>query len=71
MVERLIALRTNNGNYVTVVNGGGLGGPNDGPNAVAIHADAAVAGPWEEFHLVWLPGPNNLVSIPPLAGHLE
>jgi hypothetical protein len=60
MVERKIALKTYSGNYVTIVNGGGLGGPDNGPDAVALHSDAAVAGPWEKFQFVWIPGSNQI-----------
>jgi hypothetical protein len=47
----LVALKTADGHYLTVVNGGGLGGPNTGPYAVAIHTDAVQAGPWETFRV--------------------
>jgi hypothetical protein len=53
------ALKTNNGHYLTMVNGGGLGGPNTGPGAVAMHTDATVAGPWERFQLEWVGGTSN------------
>lgn len=49
-----ISLRTCDGHYVTVVNGGGLGGPNTGTNAVALHTDATKVGPWETFEIVWI-----------------
>jgi hypothetical protein len=49
-----VAMKTVDGHYVTVVNGGGLGGPNNGPNAVAIHTDATKFGPWETFHMEWV-----------------
>lgn len=49
-----IALKTINGHTLTIVNGGGLGGPNTGPNACAIHTDAIAVGPWETFTLEWL-----------------
>lgn len=41
------ALKTISGNYVTAVNGGGLGDPPGGTSA--IHTNATVAGPWEQF----------------------
>lgn len=53
-VRTPLALKTVNGNYLTIVNGGGLGGPNDGPGAVALHTDATNAGPWEMFELEWI-----------------
>ena len=42
-------LRTANGHYVTAVNGGGVGGPNDASSPV--HTDASWVGPWEELTL--------------------
>jgi hypothetical protein len=54
-----VSLRTNDGHFVTIVNGGGFGGPNSGPGVVALHTDAKIAGPWEQFRLEWLEG-NNL-----------
>jgi hypothetical protein len=48
------AIQTPSGNYLTVVNGGGLGGPDNGPEAVALHTDARAAGPWETFNVIWL-----------------
>ena len=48
------AFRTQNGHYVTAVNGGGLGGPDSGPGEVALHTDATKAGPWEMFTIVWV-----------------
>ncbi|HET8707471.1 MAG TPA: ricin-type beta-trefoil lectin domain protein [Pseudomonadales bacterium] len=44
-----LALRTSDGHFISVVNGGGLGGPNTGATAVPIHTDATRAGPWERF----------------------
>jgi hypothetical protein len=48
-----VALKTLDGHYLTVVNGGGLGGPNAGPTASALHTDATKVGPWETFEIVW------------------
>jgi hypothetical protein len=48
------AMQTARGNYITAVNGGGLGGPDTGPDAVALHTDATAAGPWETFTVIWL-----------------
>ncbi|MGC2029850.1 MAG: hypothetical protein WA642_07510 [Steroidobacteraceae bacterium] len=48
------AIQTASGNYLTAVNAGGLGGPDTGPAAVALHTDATAAGPWETFRIVWL-----------------
>jgi hypothetical protein len=41
-------IRTPNGDYLTAVNGGGIGGPNNIP----IHTDATSIGPWETFMLI-------------------
>ncbi|POZ59980.1 fascin domain-containing protein [Chromobacterium alticapitis] len=49
-----LALQTSNGHYLTAVNGGGLGGPNSGPYAVALHSDAKAKGAWETLYLVQL-----------------
>jgi hypothetical protein len=43
------ALQTASGQYVTAVNGGGIGGPNDG--TCPIHTDAKVPAQWEQFTL--------------------
>lgn len=53
------ALRTLTGNYVTAVNGGGIGGPNDGSSP--IHTDATSISGWETFRINFLP--NNQVTI--------
>jgi hypothetical protein len=42
-------IKTVNGNYVTAVNDGGIGGPND--NTSPVHTDATAAGPWERLLL--------------------
>jgi hypothetical protein len=49
-----LAFQTATGQYVTAVNGGGMGGPNANPYEV--HTDAKTAGQWEQFKLVWLSG---------------
>jgi hypothetical protein len=41
-------IQTANGRYLTAVNGGGIGGPNNVP----FHTDATVVGPWEKFSAV-------------------
>ena len=43
------AIRTINGNYVTAVNGGGMG---EAANKLPIHTDATRASTWEQFMLV-------------------
>jgi hypothetical protein len=58
------ALRTSSGNYLTAVNGGGIGGPNDGSSP--IHTDAKSISDWETFRLTFLP--NNQVTISTQSG---
>jgi len=41
------ALKTFSGNYVTAVNSGGVGGPNDA--SCPIHTDATQIGDWEQY----------------------
>jgi hypothetical protein len=49
--NKTATVQTPNGRYLTAVNGGGLGGPNNTP----IHTDARAIGPWESFQLVpWM-----------------
>lgn len=43
-----VGIRTFNGNYVTAVNGGGMG---EDANALPIHTDAVVAQDWEKFQI--------------------
>ncbi|WP_052941412.1 fascin domain-containing protein [Chromobacterium subtsugae] len=62
-----LALQTSNGHYLTAVNGGGLGGPNNGPSAVALHSDAKTKGGWETLYLVQLP--NGRVAFRTTAGY--
>ena len=68
------SIQTNNGvNYVTAVNGGGLGGPDAGTSLVALHSDATGAGPWERFKLILQPpgqqiGPGMTFALQTAAG---
>lgn len=48
------AIQTQTGNFITAVNGGGLGGPNYGSNATALHTDATTPEAWETFSMVWV-----------------
>ena len=59
------ALLTVNGDYITAVNGGNMGGPNDSSSPV--HTDAAVPGPWEALRI--LPQPNGKVAIQTATGN--
>lgn len=54
-----VTIQTINGNYLTAVNGGGVGGPNTGPLSAAIHTDATSIGPWETFTCVRVAPPNR------------
>jgi hypothetical protein len=46
----VFALQTSDGvNYLTAINGGGVGGPNN--TTCPIHTDQTKAGPWEKFSL--------------------
>ena len=56
-----VTIRTSNGRLVTAVNGGGVGGPDDGPGSAALHTDVAspTPGPWETFECVAV-GPDRL-----------
>jgi len=63
------AIQTASGNYLTAVGGGGLGGPDYGPAAVALHTDATVAGPWETFTVHWLDASYTRFSLQTVDGH--
>lgn len=43
-----VGIMTYNGNYVTAVNGGGMG---EDANALPVHTDAAVVQDWEKFRI--------------------
>lgn len=45
-----VGIRTYNGNYVTAVNGGGMG---EDANALPIHTDAVVVQDWEKFEILF------------------
>lgn len=47
--KQTFALKANDGNYVTAVNGGGIGGPNDATSP--LHTDATQIGAWEALTL--------------------
>jgi hypothetical protein len=52
-------IKTPAGTFLTAVLGGGVGGPNSGPNAAAIHTDAKTIGAWETFTCV-TQAPNTI-----------
>ncbi|MGA2778146.1 MAG: hypothetical protein ABSF94_11350 [Steroidobacteraceae bacterium] len=45
-------IQSANGSLLLATNGGGIGGPNSGNTATALHTDATKQGPWELFTLV-------------------
>ncbi|HTD57093.1 MAG TPA: hypothetical protein VK670_17010 [Silvibacterium sp.] len=59
------ALLTMNGHYVTAVNGGGIGGPND--FTAPVHTDTTKIGPWERLILDFLP--DSKVTVRTSTGH--
>jgi hypothetical protein len=46
----------NGKNFLSAINGGGLGGPEAGPGTVALHTDSRSANGWETFKLILQPG---------------
>ena len=64
-----VALKTVNGHTITVVNEGGLGGPNNGPGAVALHTDATTVGPWERFTVEWLDSEQRRFALKTVNGN--
>jgi hypothetical protein len=63
------AIQTASGNYLTAVNGGGLGGPDSGPDAVALHTDAIVATKMETFTVVWLDSTYTKFALQTIRGN--
>ena len=61
------ALRTVNGNYVTAVNGGGMGGPNE--STCPFHTDATHGSAWEEFTVVPVSRPEGTVALRTVNGN--
>jgi hypothetical protein len=47
-------IETSGGFILSATNGGGIGGPDNGPSVAALHTDARQAGPWEAFTLIVL-----------------
>ncbi len=74
MAQFVGPIGTSNGvNYLTAVNGGGLGGPDSGTALVALHTDATAAGSWEIFKLILQPpgqaiGPGMTFALQTAAG---
>jgi hypothetical protein len=45
----IVNIKTVDGHFLTAVDGGGVGGPDSGPQSAAIHTDATSRGSWETF----------------------
>jgi len=58
------ALQTADGEFLTAVNGGGIGGPPDARGFSQLHTNAENIGPWERFHLVKLGGGEIALRTP-------
>jgi hypothetical protein len=56
------ALQTPSGNYVTAVNGGGIGGAND--SSAPIHTDAKTIGEWERMRLNFASDARVTITLP-------
>lgn len=65
---RRIAITTIDGHFLTAADGGGYGGPNTGPGAVALHSDAGRADVWEKFDWVWLDEKHSKFALRTMAG---
>jgi hypothetical protein len=65
----IAAIQTATGNYLTAVNGGGLGGPTTGPTSVPLHTDATAAGPFETFTIIWLNSTYTQFALQTYDGH--
>ena len=62
-----VAIRTSSGRLLTVVNNGGLGGPNDASSI--IHTDAKAVGPWEKFTLKMLDASKMTYALQTMSGN--
>ena len=61
------AIRTPSGNYVTAVNGGGMGDP---PYMLSpIHTNARLIGPWEQFRIYWIDPLRQRFALQTANGH--
>jgi hypothetical protein len=63
------AIRTADGHYLTMVNGGGLGGPNLGPSVAPLDTDSTKAGEWERFTIAWLNSSFTQFALLTMNGH--
>lgn len=69
MFEVTGALVVFNGQYLTVVNGGGLGGPDTGIEAVPLHSDGTHASGWETFAVIFADQARQRFSLQTASGH--
>lgn len=65
---RRIAITTVDGHFLTAADGGGYGGPDNGPGAVALHSDAGRADVWEKFEWIWLDEKHGKFALRTMAG---
>jgi hypothetical protein len=65
--QERVTIKTINGHFVTAVNGGGVGGPDSGPQLAAIHTDATAIGSWETFTCAR--GQSNTITFQTNDGH--
>ena len=63
------AIETSGGDFLSAINGGGIGQKSDPANQWAIHTDATTVGAWERFRLFPLPG--GAVGLATLSGFLH
>ncbi|HLN63482.1 MAG TPA: hypothetical protein VK464_18245 [Symbiobacteriaceae bacterium] len=63
-LEQVVAIKTVSGNYLTVVNNGGLGGEN-----VAITTNAKTVGPWEKFTVQFIDPQKKTFALRTSDGH--
>jgi hypothetical protein len=62
-------IQTISGSYLIAVNNGGIGGPNSGPGATALHTDATQAQSWETFTLIVTDASKGIFSLKTFDGH--
>lgn len=55
------AIETSDGDFLTAINGGGIGAATDPTNTWPIHTDATTSGPWERFKIQSLAGSGNVL----------
>ncbi len=63
------AIRTTDGHYLTIVNGGGLGYVKNAKSLCALYTDARVPGPRETFTVAWLDEAYTRFTLKTLSGN--